>query len=124
MHKFTLKLVVIIKGAFETIANNTLYRMAVCGPKLSIFLILIGIWAIVMLGIMGLFFRIRSPALSPDITWPETDANTTNAQLEEKVGKAYDQSSNNCFIAAGIYGVVVVASAINYKCLNMRGNLQ
>jgi len=99
--------------------------MHCCGPKLSIFLILIGIWGILMLGILGLFFRIRSPALTPDIKWPEdTNGTMTDDQLKAEVEKAFDQSSNNCFIAAGIYAVVVVGSAINYKCLNMRGNLQ
>jgi len=95
-----------------------------CGPKLSIFLILVGVWGIVQLCIMGLFFRLKSPALAMDIKFPEHEKNETMASLKSRVYEAYDDTSNGCFIAAGIYTAVVIGSAINYKCLNMRGNLQ
>jgi len=98
-----------------------------CGPKLSICLILVGIWGIIQLSLMGLFFRLKSPALAMDIRFPEMEVNNTAVdagKLKEEVYAAYDDTSNNCFIAAGIYLVVVVGSAINYKCLNLRGNLQ
>jgi len=96
-----------------------------CGPKLSIFLILVGIWGIVQLSLMGVFFRIKSPALSMDIPFPEREANETDAEFRGKVDEAFMGTSNNCFLAAGIYAVVVVGAAINYNvCLNIRGNLR
>ena len=96
-----------------------------CGPKLSLCLILVGVWGIIQLSFMGLFFRIKSPALSMDIAWPPK--NETNplppSEIKRLADEGYEMSSNNCFVAAGIYVVIVVGSAINYKCLNMRGNL-
>lgn len=82
----------------------------------------IGVWGIVMLSFLGLFFRIKSPALAMDIKQPNI-TNMENKEIEKKVEEAFMESSNNCFVAAGIYVAVVVGAAINYKCINLRGNL-
>ena len=94
-----------------------------CGPKLSLFLMVIGVWGIIMLGFLGLFFRIKCPALAMDISEPANITSMENDEIKSHVDKAYLDSSQNCFVAAGIYAVVVVGAAINYKCINLRGNL-
>jgi len=97
--------------------------MVRCGPKLSIFGVVIGIWGVVMLSFLGLFFRLHSPALAmdlPPISEKEAEE-MTNAELKEAVYANFRQTSNNCFIAAGIYILVGIASAVNYKVINVKG---
>ncbi|XP_065656041.1 ribonuclease kappa-like isoform X1 [Hydra vulgaris] len=65
----------------------------ICGPKLSNCCFVLSIWGIIMLILMGIFFNIESVALIEDI--PSTE-------------DGYSQASKNCFIAAGIYGAVLI----------------
>ncbi|XP_033638857.1 ribonuclease kappa-like [Asterias rubens] len=71
----------------------------ICGPKLSTCCSLVSIWGVVMLLLLGVFFRVNSIALVEDLPLPESPANLTQATLEA----AYTDVSNNCFIAAGFY---------------------
>ena len=41
--------------------------------------------------------------------------------LQDKVYANYRQTSNNCFVAAGIYILIGVASAVNYKVITVKG---
>ena len=131
--------------------------MARCGPKLSIFGVVMGLWGVVMLSFLGLFFRLHSPALAMDIpqvseevSVEERKANVvlipeccaegrksninlilicilqdikemTTMELQDKVYANYRDTSNSCFIAAGIYILIGVASAVNYKVITVKG---
>jgi len=97
--------------------------MARCGPKLSIFGVIMGLWGVVMLSFLGLFFRLHSPALAMDIPQvsEEDIKELTTMELQDKVYANYRETSNNCFIAAGIYILVGVASAVNYKVITVKG---
>ncbi|XP_022096500.1 ribonuclease kappa-like [Acanthaster planci] len=72
--------------------------MKICGPKLSACCSVISTWGVIMLVLMGVFFRVNSVALFEDLTL-ESNKTLTRAELEE----AYTEVSNNCFIAAGLY---------------------
>lgn len=97
--------------------------MARCGPKLSIFGVVIAIWGVVMLSLLGLFFRLHTPALAmdlPPIGEKELEE-LTDLELQDRVYADFRQTSNNCFVAAGIYILVGVASAVNYKVITVKG---
>jgi len=97
--------------------------MVRCGPKLSIFGVVMGIWGVVMLSFLGLFFRLHTPALAmdlPTVTEKELEE-LTATELQDKVYEDFRQTSNNCFVAAGIYILVGVASAVNYKVITVKG---
>ena len=97
--------------------------MVRCGPKLSIFGVVIGIWGVVMLSLLGLFFRLHTPALAMDLP-PITEkelGEMTNMELQDRVYADFRQTSNNCFVAAGIYILIGVASAVNYKVITVKG---
>jgi len=85
-----------------------------CGPKLSLCGIILGVWGIIMLSFLGLFFRLRSPALAMDIPTPDPPT-------EENFNAAFNQTSSNCFVAAGIYLAVLLVSAVNFKFISMKG---
>ena len=77
-------------------------RMAscrICGPKLSSCCLVISVWGALMLVLMGAFFRIESVALIEDVA---RDATTKHPDW---IG-----TSNNCFIAAGLYVVFFALS--------------
>ena len=98
--------------------------MARCGPKLSIFGVVMGVWGVVMLSFLGLFFRLHSPALAMDLPaiGEKELEEMTDMELQDRVYADYRQTSNNCFVAAGIYILIGVASAVNYKVISVKGN--
>ena len=72
--------------------------------------------------LMGVFFRIHSPALFEDIPFDEKEwehKNFTISYVHEK----YDQVALNCFIAAGIYVLFFIFSFIQHR-LNSRANYE
>jgi len=82
--------------------------MTFCGPKLSACCTMLSAWAIVQLGLMGVFFMIRSPALIEDIYMPEGEKSP--AEFIADMNKYYSQSSVNCFIACGMYALTFAVS--------------
>ncbi|XP_063401633.1 ribonuclease kappa-like [Mytilus trossulus] len=91
-----------IKSYDNRQTNLKMVSCPICGPKLSICCTVLSIWGVVMLALLGVFFRIHSPALFEDIPMTEKEwehNNHTQSFLHEK----YEQAGLNCFIAAGIY---------------------
>lgn len=78
----------------------------VCGPKLSNCCFVLSIWGIIMLVLMGIFFRVESVALLEDLPPGE---NTT---------ERYNAASINCFVAAAIYGVVFLFTSYQKWAMN------
>ncbi|XP_015777889.1 PREDICTED: ribonuclease kappa-like isoform X1 [Acropora digitifera] len=83
-----------------------------CGPKLANCCLILSIWGIVMLLLLGIFFKTRSVALRDDIS----------SKLKDKEG--YNTSANNCFIAAGIYIGTLLLSAHQKWVNNRMGDTQ
>jgi len=87
--------------------------MKICGPKCSLCGFILSIWGVIQLTLMGVFFYIKSVALLEDIGLPENIEGVYNNDLE-KFYKAsdelYEQNAYNCWIAAGIYGGLLVFS--------------
>ncbi|ESO91552.1 hypothetical protein LOTGIDRAFT_233363 [Lottia gigantea] len=81
----------------------------ICGPKLSAYCSILSVWGIVMLGLLGLFFQIRSPTLIEDI--PLENWNGTYSEAVEK----FEQTAMNCWIAAGIYVVLFIFSFVQQR---------
>lgn len=75
-----------------------------------------------MLALMGVFMRLGSPAFIEDLPINETAwAATKPKHSMEYVDGIYEQVSNNCFIASGMYAVTLIISAIMWK-VNQRNN--
>jgi hypothetical protein len=73
-----------------------------------------------MLALLGVFFKIRAPALAEDLPINEAEwlaQNHTYAYIE----KLYDQNAINCWIAAGIYCATFILSIVMFK-INQRSN--
>ncbi|CAD5125991.1 DgyrCDS14172 [Dimorphilus gyrociliatus] len=87
--------------------------MLCCGPKLSACGMVLGLWGVIMLTFLGIFFQIESPALAEDLPVEEEEL------LKDDVGKymsgLYKQASANCFIAAVVYVGVLCFSFVSYK---------
>lgn len=73
-----------------------------------------------MLGLLGIFFRIRSPALVEDLPFNEDKWAETGYEYSYVEG-LYEQVSNNCFIAAGLYAGTMVLSFVLWR-INERSN--
>jgi ribonuclease kappa len=74
---------------------------------------IISTWGVIMLLLLGVFFRVNAVALLEDV--PHTaNVNLTRANLEE----AYTEVSNNCFIAAGLYVLFLVFSVWQLRVNN------
>ncbi|CAH8455413.1 unnamed protein product [Schistosoma turkestanicum] len=94
--------------------------MALVGPKCSVVLLLLSVWGILMLLLMGVFARVNAVAFSEDIPLNET-AWAASGYAPLHVEEAYVMVSNNCFIAAGIYVVLLIFSGVQYY-FNKRAN--
>ncbi|CAH8459527.1 unnamed protein product [Schistosoma guineensis] len=70
--------------------------------------------------LMGVFARVNSVAFSEDIPLNET-AWAASGYAPLHVEEAYVMVSNNCFIAAGIYVVLLIFSGVQYY-FNKRAN--
>lgn len=66
-----------------------------CGPKLANCCFVLSIWGMLMLVLMGIFFRMESVALLEDI------AHDPSKTIKQR----YQDASMNCFVAAGVYAV-------------------
>ncbi|PAA84788.1 hypothetical protein BOX15_Mlig005191g1 [Macrostomum lignano] len=91
--------------------------MALLGPKLSVSLLVLSVWGIVMLLLLGIFARVNAVALAEDIYFDQAKW-ASSGYSYQYIDDRYKQLSNNCFIAAGIYVLLLVFSGIQYR-LNM-----
>lgn len=73
-----------------------------------------------MLGLLGVFFRIRSPALVEDLPIDEAKWNDLGHDYSYIEG-LYNQASTNCFIAAGLYGGTFILSLVMWT-INKRSD--
>ncbi|OON22418.1 hypothetical protein X801_01683 [Opisthorchis viverrini] len=63
--------------------------------------------------LLGVFARVNAVALSEDIPLDEA-AWIKDGYPGQALDEAYVMMSNNCFIAAGIYGVIVVLAGVQF----------
>ncbi|XP_062518892.1 ribonuclease kappa-B-like [Corticium candelabrum] len=76
-----------------------MFKIPFLGPKCSTFCLILSVWGIIMLALLGIFFRSGAVALYEDVAIS---------------GK---ETSMNCFIVAGIY-VVTLALSIHQRWVN------
>ena len=74
----------------------------------------------ILQGLLGIFYRIRSPALVEDLPYSESKWQEEGYKYSYWEG-LYEQVSNNCFIAAGLYAVTLVISFVLWR-INERSN--
>lgn len=94
--------------------------LAFCGPKLSACCAVLSLWGIIMLALLGVFFKVRSPALAEDLPIDEDEWARKNHSYGYIV-KLYDQNAINCWIATGLYCITFVISIVMFK-INQRSN--
>ncbi|XP_075260581.1 ribonuclease kappa-like [Convolutriloba macropyga] len=70
-----------------------------CSPTTSFFCAFIGLWGLVMLPLMGVFFWIHAVTFIEDVSYDEPPQNFTKDGLED----AYETVAVNMFIATGVY---------------------
>lgn len=63
---------------------------------------------------MGIFFKVRSPALFEDISTNQKEWAVYNFSVEF-VQEKYDVSAINCWIAAGLYVILFLFSFVQQK---------
>ena len=89
-----------------------------CGPKLSIFGILVSIWGIIQLSLMALAFHSKSIAVVEDLNFNETVVDPKDpkerAIYKDRMEEAFDFQAMNCIIAAAIYVVTLLVSYHQY----------
>ena len=73
-----------------------------------------------MLAALGVFARVNSVALSEDIPMNEEEWHKGGFK-PKYITQQYGVMSNNCFIGAGIYVLVLIFAGIQYH-LNMRSS--
>lgn len=86
--------------------------MVVCGPKVSIFGLVLSIWGIVQLSLIGLLLHSRSVAFVEDIGLPEDL--TSAEELANSLDVKYEQGALNCWIAALMYVATLCVSVQQY----------
>ncbi|KAM3173910.1 hypothetical protein ACTXT7_011638 [Hymenolepis weldensis] len=94
--------------------------MALVGRKCSACLLVLGVWGVIMLVLMGVLMRVNAVAFVEDIPINMTEWEQTKyspAYIDEK----FAMVSTNCFIAAGIYLLVLIFAAVQLH-LNTRYN--
>jgi len=75
-----------------------------------------------MLGILGVFFWVKSPGLFEDLAMAKDEWKTNNFSKAYAYEK-YEQNAVNCWIAAGIYLVLFVFSFVQFR-MNNRSNYE
>ncbi|GLV39722.1 Ribonuclease kappa [Carabus blaptoides fortunei] len=83
--------------------------MKICGPKLSLCGLIISVWGVIQLVLMGVFYYVRSVALTEDLPLAEgvdTDLNKFYTEAEA----AYTKNAYNCWIAACLYIFTMIIS--------------
>ncbi|CAL8107321.1 unnamed protein product [Calicophoron daubneyi] len=78
------------------------------GMKCTVFLLILSAWGVVMLSLMGVFARVDAVSFAEDIPLPSNLTDPGNHDVDE----AYVMLSTNCFIAAGIYALILVFAVI------------
>ncbi|XP_065569762.1 ribonuclease kappa-B-like [Artemia franciscana] len=91
--------------------------MALCGPKLSLFGLIVSVWGIIQLSLMGMFFYTHSVAFAEDLglEHPYDDYEKFQTDADAK----FLQNALNCWIAACIY-VVTLCFSVHQFWLNNR----
>lgn len=84
--------------------------MKICGPKLSLCGIIVSAWGIVQLGIMGVFFYMKSVALAEDLPGHEEHFSSA-LDFYAAADKGYILNAYNCWIAAVLYFLTLLFSA-------------
>lgn len=77
-----------------------------------------------MLGLMGIFFKVRAPALADDLPIDSTEwynAAPRGTYPDSYYIAKFDQAALNCFVAAAIYVAVFGFSFFQHR-VNMRAN--
>jgi len=92
--------------------------MAFCGPKLSLCCLLLSVWGVVQLGLMGIFFYMKSVALVDDLLLGENYGPKDVDQFYADVDQAYSQNAFNCWIAACLYIGTFLVSAQQFYANN------
>ena len=85
--------------------------MVLCGSKVSTCCTLLSVWGLVQLGVTGLCFYMKSPALVEDIPFREHEGVLTSSEMMTRLHNGYQQSALNCWIAALLYLVTLTISA-------------
>lgn len=83
-----------------------------CGPKLSVFGMVVSIWGIVQLSLMALAFYSRSVALIEDVSFNETVK--TSSEYFDNLDEAYDKQATNCAVAVALYILTLLISYHQY----------
>jgi len=83
---------------------------------------IISVWGVIMLGLLGAFFYMRSPSLFEDAGVDEKEWKANNYTMEF-VKEKYEDTALNCWIAAGLYAVLFIFSFIQQK-MNSRGSYE
>ncbi|GFO29405.1 ribonuclease kappa [Plakobranchus ocellatus] len=86
----------------------------VLGPKCSVYYMIISVWGVIMLILMGIFFKVRSPALFEDVAVDEGEWHSQGMDLKYVKSK-YDDNALNCWIAAALYALLFVFSFIQQR---------
>jgi ribonuclease kappa len=73
-----------------------------------------------MLGLLGVFFFIKTPILSEDLPIDDTEWEKQGYQYKY-IEDLYKQNAYNCWIAAGLYCVTFVISVVMIK-VNQRSS--
>ena len=71
-------------------------------------------------GLLGIFFKVRAPALAEDIPINNDEWARRNYSYSYIV-ELYDQNAINCWIATGLYCITFVVSVVMFK-INQRSN--
>ena len=70
--------------------------------------------------LLGVFFKVRAPALAEDLPIDEEVWLSRNHSYEYIV-ELYNQNAINCWIATGLYCITFVISVVMFK-INQRSN--
>ena len=81
----------------------------ICGPKMSLFCMVISGWGILFLGLLGIFFYLESGILIEDLTLDEQHFDT-KAEFMGQVHEDYRSNAVNCWIASALYVVTLIGA--------------
>lgn len=91
----------------------------VCGPKCSLCCLVLSVWGVIMLGLLGVFFKVEAVALFEDIepALKECDDNGCKGFLpgvkyydQKDVADAYAGAAYSCWGAATLYLFFMILS--------------
>jgi len=96
--------------------------MKICGPKLSLCGLIISVWGIFQLVLMGIFYYVRSIALSEDLPGVEEGGFKSADDFYDIADRGYLQNAYNCWIAACLYIFTLILSGHQFY-MNSRSSL-